>query len=88
MLVYLYLSLQALLISANYKMLVATTRMFTVSGARRGALNDFKNSVGKELIDTVLDRLRKLADACSGLQGEFDTPKALQYDFLMAFCFV
>ena len=26
-------------------------------------------SVGKELIDTVLDRLRKLADACSGLQG-------------------
>ena len=26
-------------------------------------------TVGKELIDTVLDRLRKLADACSGLQG-------------------
>lgn len=25
-------------------------------------------TVGKELIDTVLDRLRKLADACSGLQ--------------------
>lgn len=27
-------------------------------------------TVGKELIDTVLDRLRRLADACSGLQGE------------------
>lgn len=28
-------------------------------------------TVGKELIDTVVDRVRRLADACSGLQGFF-----------------
>ncbi|KAF1768822.1 hypothetical protein GCK72_000635 [Caenorhabditis remanei] len=28
-------------------------------------------TVGKELIDTVLDRIRRLADNCSGLQGFF-----------------
>jgi len=28
-------------------------------------------TVGKELIDTVLDRVRNLADNCSGLQGFF-----------------
>lgn len=26
-------------------------------------------TVGKEIVDTVLDRIRKLADQCSGLQG-------------------
>lgn len=26
-------------------------------------------TVGKELIDLVLDRIRKLADQCTGLQG-------------------
>jgi tubulin alpha len=26
-------------------------------------------TVGKEIIDLVLDRLRKLADQCTGLQG-------------------
>ncbi|KAK3832243.1 MAG: Tubulin/FtsZ [Linnemannia elongata] len=28
-------------------------------------------TIGKELVDTVLDRVRKLADNCSGLQGFF-----------------
>src|SRR3984957_7955924 len=28
-------------------------------------------TVGKELIDNVVDRVRRLADACSGLQGFF-----------------
>ena len=28
-------------------------------------------TVGKEIIDTVLDRIRRLADNCSGLQGFF-----------------
>jgi len=39
--------------------------------AERAELADARGhyTVGKELIDTVLDRLRKLADACSGLQG-------------------
>ena len=32
---------------------------------------DSDAQVGKELIDNVLDRLRRLADACSGLQGFF-----------------
>lgn len=28
-------------------------------------------TVGKELIDTVLDRVRRLAENCTGLQGFF-----------------
>ncbi|KAF9199157.1 hypothetical protein BGZ49_010765 [Haplosporangium sp. Z 27] len=28
-------------------------------------------TIGKEIVDSVLDRLRKLADACTGLQGFF-----------------
>ena len=27
------------------------------------------NSIGKELVDIVLDRIRKMADQCTGLQG-------------------
>ena len=26
-------------------------------------------TVGKEIVDLVLDRIRKLADSCTGLQG-------------------
>ena len=26
-------------------------------------------TIGKEIVDTVLDRVRKLADNCTGLQG-------------------
>ena len=28
-------------------------------------------TIGKEIIDNVLDRIRKLSDNCSGLQGSF-----------------
>ena len=27
-------------------------------------------TIGKEIVDLVLDRVRKLADQCSGLQGK------------------
>jgi len=30
-------------------------------------------TVGKEIVDTVLDRIRKLADSCTGLQGFLGT---------------
>jgi tubulin alpha len=45
----------------------------TLVTGKEDAANNYARghyTVGKELIDTVLDRLRKLADACSGLQGE------------------
>merc|ERR1712093_224263 len=44
----------------------------TLVTGKEDAANNYARghyTVGKELIDTVLDRLRKLADACSGLQG-------------------
>jgi len=44
-----------------------------ISG-REDAANNFARghyTVGKELIDTTLDRIRKLTDDCSGLQGFF-----------------
>jgi len=31
-------------------------------------------TIGKEIIDNVLDRVRKLADNCSGLQGTIKYP--------------
>merc|ERR1712093_899852 len=46
----------------------------TLVTGKEDAANNYARghyTVGKELIDTVLDRLRKLADACSGLQGFF-----------------
>jgi len=46
----------------------------TMISGKEDAANNYARghyTVGKELIDTVLDRLRKLADACSGLQGFF-----------------
>ncbi|GAA93509.1 uncharacterized protein L969DRAFT_52136 [Mixia osmundae IAM 14324] len=46
----------------------------TLVNGKEDAANNYARghyTVGKELIDTVLDRLRKLADACSGLQGFF-----------------
>jgi len=46
----------------------------TLISGKEDAANNYARghyTVGKELIDTVLDRLRKLADACSGLQGFF-----------------
>lgn len=44
----------------------------TLVTGKEDAANNYARghyTVGKELIDVVLDRLRKLADACSGLQG-------------------
>ncbi|KAM0754521.1 alpha-tubulin [Meredithblackwellia eburnea MCA 4105] len=46
----------------------------TLVSGKEDAANNYARghyTVGKELIDTVLDRLRRLADACSGLQGFF-----------------
>jgi len=42
-----------------------------ISG-REDAANNYARghyTVGKEIVDTVLDRIRKLADSCTGLQG-------------------
>lgn len=46
----------------------------TLISGKEDAANNYARghyTVGKELIDTVLDRLRRLSDACSGLQGFF-----------------
>ncbi len=46
----------------------------TLVTGKEDAANNYARghyTVGKELIDQTLDRVRKLADACSGLQGFF-----------------
>jgi len=46
----------------------------TMVTGKEDAANNYARghyTVGKELIDTVVDRVRRLADACSGLQGFF-----------------
>jgi len=46
----------------------------TLVNGKEDAANNYARghyTVGKELIDTVLDRIRRLADNCSGLQGFF-----------------
>ncbi|KAF9197941.1 Tubulin alpha-3C/D chain, partial [Haplosporangium sp. Z 27] len=44
-----------------------------ISGKEDAANNYARGhyTIGKEVVDSVLDRLRKLADACTGLQGFF-----------------
>ncbi|KAG0020699.1 hypothetical protein BGZ80_003759 [Entomortierella chlamydospora] len=44
-----------------------------ISGKEDAANNYARGhyTIGKELVDTVLERVRKLADACTGLQGFF-----------------
>ncbi|KFQ74933.1 Tubulin alpha-4A chain, partial [Phaethon lepturus] len=42
------------------------------TGSSNGAANNYARghyTIGKEIIDQVLDRIRKLADQCTGLQG-------------------
>jgi len=57
--------------NSKYKSLFHPESMVT---GKEDAANNYARghyTVGKELIDTVLDRLRRLADACNGLQGFF-----------------
>ena len=47
------------------------TSTFVVSG-KEDAANNFARghyTIGKELIDATCDKVRRLADRCSGLQG-------------------
>jgi tubulin alpha len=46
----------------------------TLISGKEDAANNYargRYTVGKEIIDLVLDRIRKLADQCSGLLGFF-----------------
>ncbi|XP_010285345.1 PREDICTED: tubulin alpha-5 chain-like, partial [Phaethon lepturus] len=45
---------------------------FSLGGGKESAANNYARghyTIGKEIIDQVLDRIRKLADQCTGLQG-------------------
>ena len=55
--------------SSTYKELFHPEQM--ISGKEDAANNYARGhyTIGKELIDNVLDRIRKLSDNCSGLQG-------------------
>ena len=55
--------------SSSYKELFHPEQM--ISGKEDAANNYARGhyTIGKELIDNVLDRVRKLSDNCSGLQG-------------------
>ena len=55
--------------TGKYKQLYHPEQMIT---GREDAANNYARghyTVGKEIVDLVLDRVRKLADQCSGLQG-------------------
>lgn len=55
--------------SGTYKQLFHPEQLIT---GKEDAANNYARghyTVGKELVDIVLERLRKLADQCSGLQG-------------------
>ncbi|KAJ1672886.1 alpha-tubulin, partial [Spiromyces aspiralis] len=55
--------------TGEYRQLYHPEQLIT---GKEDAANNYARghyTVGKELIDNVLDRIRKLADACSGLQG-------------------
>lgn len=49
----------------------AHSNKFVVSGKEDAANNYARGhyTIGKEIVDLVLDRIRKLADQCTGLQG-------------------
>jgi len=55
--------------TGTYRQLFHPEQMIT---GKEDAANNYARghyTVGKEIIDLVLDRLRKLADQCTGLQG-------------------
>ncbi|KAL0073419.1 tubulin alpha-1 chain [Phycomyces blakesleeanus] len=55
--------------TGTYRQLFHPEQLIT---GKEDAANNYARghyTVGKELVDTVLDRIRKLADNCSGLQG-------------------
>ena len=55
--------------SGTYRQLFHPEQLIT---GKEDAANNYARghyTVGKEIIDQVLDRIRKLADQCSGLQG-------------------
>ena len=55
--------------TGTYRQLFHPEQMIT---GKEDAANNYARghyTVGKELIDLVLDRIRKLADNCTGLQG-------------------
>jgi tubulin alpha len=55
--------------TSSYRQLFHPEQLIT---GKEDAANNYARghyTIGKELIETVLDRLRKLADQCTGLQG-------------------
>jgi tubulin alpha len=50
----------------------SSTCVFASSAQKEDAANNYARghyTIGREVIDLVLDRIRKLADQCTGLQG-------------------
>jgi tubulin alpha len=58
--------MQRITVSLHQALLASYTHVHYPSSDARGHY-----TVGKELIDPVMDKLRRLADNCSGLQGFF-----------------
>ena len=57
--------------NGKFKSLFHPEQMIT---GKEDAANNYARghyTIGKEIIDNVLDRIRKLSDNCSGLQGSF-----------------
>ena len=58
--------------NGKFKSLFHPEQMIT---GKEDAANNYARghyTIGKEIIDNVLDRIRKLSDNCSGLQGSFN----------------
>uniref|UniRef100_A0A1I8FP82 Tubulin alpha chain n=1 Tax=Macrostomum lignano TaxID=282301 RepID=A0A1I8FP82_9PLAT len=56
--------------TGTYRQLFHPEQLITGQGGRRQQLRPGATTpIGKEIVDLVLDRIRKLADQCTGLQG-------------------
>ena len=58
--------------TGTYRQLFHPEQLIT---GKEDAANNYARghyTIGKEIVDLVLDRVRKLADQCSGLQGNYN----------------
>ena len=63
--------------TGTYKHLFHPAQMIT---GKEDAANNYARghyTIGKEIIDLTLDRIRRLADNCSGLQVRLHSPRLL-----------
>lgn len=67
--------------TGTYRQLFHPEQLIT---GKEDAANNYARghyTIGKEIVDLVLDRIRKLADQCTGLQVKFNPKKKGEFTF-------